>query len=386
MSGRWFWLCSAACLFIHDCGSTSRFAPRKPDPTKGTVTGTVTCTDTGKPARFALVTLIPDPRAPKTDPSPSMETTETDLDGKFKIEAVAPGEYFAFAALSGYLDPEYGVDFERVDALKDESAQNGELIDQWKVHMVEVSVSPQHTSAFSIQIERGAEISGTVSYDDGSPAIGIRFAFYRRNERGGWSGVGSPTQGGFSLAERSDSRGHFEVTNLLAGEYTACSVVPGDSQEESPQICLGNVFRKRDARTISVSAGEAVNGADMVIPLKTIHSIAGSLNTVAASTPPVQAKLRLLYADDREVAMSTTTFSDGSYLFPFVPEGNFILQVTDASYTVPTPETGSPESTGKPAAKVHALVDRELSVTVEGDVTDLAIGLVEAPPNKQVQR
>jgi hypothetical protein len=386
MSGRWFWLCSTACLFIYDCGNTSRFAPRKPDPTKGTVTGTVICTDTGKPARFAMVTLLPDPRAPKTDPAPSEETTETGLDGKFKIEAVTPGEYFAFATLAGYLDPEYGIDFDRMDAQKDESTLNREVVDQWKEHMVEIGVSVQQTTDFSIQIERGAEIAGTVTYDDGSPAIGIRFAFYRRNEKGGWSGVGLTSPGGFALPETSDSRGHFEVTNLAAGEYTACSVVPGDSQESSPQMCLGNVFRKRDARTISVSAGEAANGADMVIPLKAIHSISGSLNTVTASAPPVQAKLRLLYADDREAAMSTGTFSDGSFLFPFVPEGNFILQVTDASYTEPAPETGSAESAGKAAPKVHSLANREVSVPVEGDVSDLAIQLVETPLNKQVQR
>jgi hypothetical protein len=339
----------------------------------------VICTDTGKPARFAMVSLLPDPRGPKTDPAPSQEVAETDLDGKFKIEAVAPGEYFAFATLSGYLDPEYGIDFERVDSKKEDSDQAREIIDQWKEHMVEISVSAQHTTDFSIQLDRGAEIAGTMTYDDGSPAIGIRFAFYRRNAKGGWSGVGSGSSGGFSIPEMSDSRGHFDVTNLPAGEYAVCSVVPGDSQESSPQVCLGNVFRKRDARTISVSAGEAANGADMVIPLKAIHSISGSLTTILAGQPPVQAKLRLLYADDREVAMTNTTFSDASFLFPFVPEGSYILQVTDASFTEPAPSDGSAQSTGTTAARVHELANREIPVTVDGDVRDLAIQLVEAP-------
>jgi hypothetical protein len=330
-----------------------------------------------------MVTLLPDPRAPKSDPSPSQETAETDLDGKLKIEAVAPGEYFAFATLAGYLDPEYGIDFEPVDSKKEDSEQTREVIDQWKEHMVEISVSAQHTTDFSIQIERGAEISGTVTYDDGSPAIGIRFAFYRRNAKGGWSGVGSGSPSGFSMPEVSDSRGRFAVTNLPAGEYAVCSVVPGDNQDSSPQICLGNVFRKRDARTISATAGESVNGADIVIPLKAIHSISGSLATILAGQPPVQAKLRLLYADDREVAMSTSTFSDGSFLFPFAPEGSYILQVTDARYAEVPPTGSAQPAAGTPAAKVHDLADREIPVTVDGDVRDLAIQLVEAPHKKQ---
>ena len=50
--------------------------------TKGTVTGTVFCTDTGKPARFATVILLPDPSSPKGSSSSGGEdTNETDLDG-----------------------------------------------------------------------------------------------------------------------------------------------------------------------------------------------------------------------------------------------------------------------------------------------------------------
>src|SRR5881628_2075118 len=101
MSGRWFWLCSSVCLMMYDCGPNSRFSPVKPDPTKGTVTGTVICADTGKPARFATVELLPAPGSPTGEGAPGEEGSETDLDGKFKIEGVHPGEYFAYATLNG---------------------------------------------------------------------------------------------------------------------------------------------------------------------------------------------------------------------------------------------------------------------------------------------
>ena len=64
MTGRRFLASSALCLLLYDCGPNSRFAPVKPDPTKGTVTGTVICGDTGRPARFATVQLLSAPEQP----------------------------------------------------------------------------------------------------------------------------------------------------------------------------------------------------------------------------------------------------------------------------------------------------------------------------------
>lgn len=375
MTWRLIWTSSVLCLCLYDCGgANSRFEPRKPDPTKGTVTGSVICNDTGKPARFAQVTLLPDSNAGKRDE----EQTVTDLDGRFKIEAVAPGRYFAFATLTGYLDPEYGLDFDSISSEDQGGDPMADIVAQWKEHLAEVTVNPQQVSDVSIEIERGAEITGTVAYDDGSPAIGARFAMYRRNEGRGWLHVGEVRSGKFALPAESDSRGHFDVTNLPGGTYVVCAVVPGDDQESSPQICLGDVFRMRDARAVEVSAGESVNGGDIVIPLKAIHSVGGRLVQAAADGPPIKATLRLLYADDREVAMSISTFSDGTFLFPFVPEASFILQVTDAKYTEQIPATESAKAT----TRVHEFAPREISVSVDKDVSDLAVALAELLPKK----
>jgi hypothetical protein len=276
----------------------------------------------------------------------------------------------------------YGVDFDRMDLNADDKQINADLIDQWKEHMVPISVSAHNTTDFSIQIERGGEVSGTVAYDDGSPAIGMRFALYRKNGKGGWSGVGPPSDREFNLDAKSDTRGRFTVTNLPGGEFAVCTMIPGDNQPGSPQVCLGNVFRKRDARTLSVSAGESVSGADIVIPLNAIHSVAGSLQQAINNKPPNKAKLHLLYADDREEAIAVEMFDDGSFLFPFVAEGSYILEVTDASYTetvtATSPEDGSPNA----ASKEHLLAKREMAVMVDGEVKDIKIPLVEAPPLK----
>lgn len=333
----------------------------------------------------SLVIIVPDPSGPKDGTSSREDTNETDLDGRFKIEAVPPGQYFAFATLEGYLDPEYGLDFGALGRDANGDEKMSDIIDQWKEHMVEISVHAQQTTDVSIEIERGAEIAGRVTYDDGPPAIGIRFAIHRRNAKGGWSIVGALGEGSFALHETSDSHGRFVIPNLPAGEYIPCAVIPGDTQVSSPQICLGNVFRKRDARSISVGAGDVVNGADIQIPLRAIHSIAGSLVQIATDQPPIQAKLLLLYSDDREVAMSTSSFYDGTFLFPFVPEGSYILQVTDGKSTEPAPAP-STENSASPPAKEHEFAKRELAVTVDRDVRDFNVGMVEILAQQPVKR
>lgn len=374
MFARLLWLSSALCLCLHDCGGNSRFAPATPDPTRGTVTGTVICADTGKPARFATVELVRNGAGDEKSPEPG--SVLTGLDGKFTIQGVPPGDYYAFATLDGYLDPTYGIDFDRIDTDASEDKLNAEMIDQWKEHMAEVSVSAHQTADVSVTIDRGAEITGTIAYDDGSPAAGLRFALYRRDAKGGLSGVGLPGPDSYSLDQKSGARGYYDIANLPAGDYVVCTLLPVDSQANSPQICFGNTFRRRDAKTLALEPGDVANGTDIVIPLGKIHSISGSLMQAVGTQPIAHAKIHLLYADDREELMGMDMFADGSFLFPFVPEGSYILKVTDGAWTEPGTQTG-PD--GKPADKVHKLLDRELPVTVDQDVSNLAIALAAAP-------
>jgi len=380
MNGRLLWLSSALCLALYDCGSTSRFAPTAPDPTKGTVTGTVLCADTGKPARFASVELVRSSGGTGSDKSSESSTAITGLDGKFTIQGVAPGDYYAFATLDGYLNPIYGIDFARIDTNATDEKLNAEMIDQWKDHMVEVAVNAQQTADLPITIERGAEITGAITYDDGSAAVGLRFALYRKNSKGEWARVGLAMQDTFSMEEKSGARGRYDIANLSAGEYVVCSLLPVDNEANSPQVCLGNTFRKRDAKPLSVGPGDTVNGADITVPLGAIHSISGTVVQGVSNQPVSRAKIHLLYADDREEAMVMAMFTDGSFLLPFVPQGSYIVQVTDAAWTEPAQQAEA----GKAAApKTHAFAVRELQVTVDQDVKELKIGLMEVPAEQK---
>jgi hypothetical protein len=379
---RWRWLWIFACVCVLACGC-DKHSTKKPDATKGAIAGVVICADTGKPARFATVNLlaVPKKEAKADDQSPAMESTLTDLDGRFRLEAVEPGQYFALATMEGYLDPERGLDLAKLDAMHNETEMGLKAIDQWKAHLVEVTVIRHRTAELTIQVERGAEINGTVTYDDGSPAIGMHFLLLRKAEKSEWSGVGLALFRGWSIDTKSDGHGRYSLTNLPAGEYKVCASMPLDNESAAPAICLGDTFRKKDAKIAKVAAGEIVNGEDIVIPLSGMHTVSGTVTDLADGHAPTHAKLRLLYADDREDARELSPSEDGAFAFEYVPEGKYILQVTgaeDVDQTNPAPAAGNSDP-APVKAKAVQYADKEIPLTVQNDMDDLLVALTPAP-------
>ncbi|MGD0294257.1 MAG: carboxypeptidase-like regulatory domain-containing protein [Terracidiphilus sp.] len=382
----WLWVFSIGCLLIAGCDTKK---PKKPDPTKGVVTGIVICADTGKPARFAKVTLSAAPqkdeKAEQRAPLPEDETTMTDLEGRFRLEAVEPGQYYAFATLEGYLNPMRSLDFARLDKLPNGREQELDAIDQLKDHLAEVTVHVHRTSEISLRVERGAEIRGTVMFDDGTPAIGMHFQLFRKNEKKGWTDVGITIFNSWALDEMSNGHGHFSLTNLSPGEYKVCALLPLDSQITAPRICLGNTFRMKDAQTVKVQAGETASGADIEIPLSGLHTVAGSVLALADGHALKNATVQLLYADDREKMREAKTPEDGTFSFPYVPEGKYIVQVSgarDEEQKNPEQELGDHGDTTSNPSAAHSYTDKELPVSVTTDVEDIQMQLVVTPPDK----
>jgi hypothetical protein len=369
---HWLLCTSIFCSLLAGC---DKHAPKKPDINKGTVTGTVICADTAKPARFSSVILTAPPHKDgdleNGNPLPENETAETDLEGHFRMEAVEPGRYYAFATQEGYLDPIRGLDIEHIESLKTTREQAKEAIAEWKDHFVEVTVARGKTSEIKITIERAAEISGTVSYDDGSPAIGMHFQLYRKTERGE-TAVGLPLLDGWNTRTVSDGRGRFALTNLVAGEYTVCALLPSSSQDESSPVCLGNVFRRKDAKTVKVDAGESATGQEIVIPLNGLHSVSGTVTALADGHPLGSGTVRLLWADNREKARESVLTNDGSFSFPYVPEGQFLLQVTNVQETEEKKEGGD-EAAGNRVPVRYA--EKTMPLRVQNDVDELQVQL-----------
>ena len=88
---------------------TTSPAPRPED--LGTVTGHIICADTQRPARFALVSLIPTqittdtPETLSSFNRDSVGPVHTDLNGAYAITSAPPGQYYLRVDLGGYATP-----------------------------------------------------------------------------------------------------------------------------------------------------------------------------------------------------------------------------------------------------------------------------------------
>ncbi|HWA93116.1 MAG TPA: carboxypeptidase-like regulatory domain-containing protein [Terracidiphilus sp.] len=363
-----------------------RTRSKKPDPTKGSVNGTVICADTDKPARFATVTLVAIPHEGEPAAGPAdVEQGITDLNGQFDLEAVPPGRYYAYATLNGYLDPEMSLDFDQVQKVSGDHAQLLESIKQWKDHLAEVSVHVRRQSTVNLSLERAAEISGTVTYDDGSPAIGMHFRAYRKNQQGDWTSVGMRLFGQWSLQAESDSRGHYNIASLPAGEYIICALFPLSDENTTTYVCLGNVLRRKNATMVKVGPGETATGQDIVIPLSGLYTVSGTVSVLADGHAPTHALVRLLYADDRTQMRQLSTDEDGSFSFQFIPQGNYILNVTNAGDR-PDKDSNDGSSGSSSPGDVRTYASKEMPLQVQGDTESLSIQLVPASSAPNLQR
>jgi hypothetical protein len=378
-------------------------------PATTTVTGHVYLADTNTPARLATVMLEP-ARALDNDPNPhppkdrsaSMVLTsavQTQLDGSFVIPKVAPGAYYVVAYKSGYLSPLSTVS---QDALEHPTPEDHERIAGLLPRIVVEGGLPV---SVDVRLERGAIISGTVLFDDGSPASGLPVHALVRHKDGKkeiWSPL-RPMPFALMAGVYTDDLGRYRLTGLESREYlvqvdlnlqhmefqSAPGAFDGSSSLDnvaSLSFYSGNTPRKLDAKPFKLPANEERSGEDITIPLSKLHPITGEI--VAAHDGHVlnQGNVKLLDADDKsEVESSKVERPDGKFHLFFVPEGNYTLRVdtaADVTYEdVPYPP-GTLPPTHEETHTIHAYGVADQPLIVHDDIPNLTISV----PDKSTQR
>jgi hypothetical protein len=361
-----------------------------PDATKGVVTGIVLCSDSGKPARFAsvILTAVPQPsdNYVASDPLNAAATGITDLEGRFRIEAVEPGPYYVFAWMPGYIDPVASLNATRFDGITDNKARQTDAIEQWKEHMIAVSVKAHREASVSLSMDRAAEITGTVTYEDGTPASGMHFDLRRRVDEKTWTKVGMMESNPWVFHSRSESHGQYKISDLLPGDYNICAQFPTYDDEMPADWCLGSTYRFKDAEIIKLRAGEVTKDVNIEIPLSGMHTISGTVSAMDNGHLLSRGTVRLLYADDHEMARELNVFNDGEFVFDYVPEDGFILQFAEFSEEVPvSPQLKSADTQptdSKPATITRHFVDTEIRIDVQDDMTGMSAALAQKPPEK----
>ena len=334
---------------------------------------------------------IDDYSSDATEPSAiHITSVKTLLDGSFMLQHVAPGTYYVLASAPGYVSPLATV-ADTEDALrkpdKDTKAKYMKLIPR-------VTVQGNLGAAVEIRLERGAAISGTIHYDDGSPAPGLEIhPLVKGKDK--WQPLDSSALQ-FTPGTQTDDQGNYRISGLPARDYlvevrlrvekTLIDIRGGSSGMSSRggyslPVYTGGVFRTGDAKSFPVERGEERPDENIDIPLGKLHSISGNMTAARDGHIVNAGKVALLHTDDRsEVANVSLGKDDTTFDFSFVPEGDYILQSSGAA-DVEYVETLNPAGTMPPSdikeTTVHKYAQAEQPIHVAGDMTGVTMALPE---------
>jgi len=335
-------------------------APASPATLTGQVMGHVVCGDTNQPARFATVQLIGEhpPASPIFDTEamakdPDFEksigkamaavmkggnsnlSAVTALDGAFTMEKVPPGNYWVVAQFAGYLSPLSQLSpIERAKASSD-------ALKAVQSSAEKIEIQPNVSVRVDIRLERGASISGTIRYDDGSPAPGVTPMLITLDKDGKWKDMGVIS----TIPASSDDQGHYRISGLLPGKYAVKATLPttqvsvGLGALPSVHTSLGDMLlvhsggalHQKDIKPVEVSSGDDVNGIDVVFPIDNLHSVAGSVVAKTDSHAVNSGWVSLEETDTKVQVRGASIEQDGTFRLNYVLEGQYILKVAGAA-------------------------------------------------------
>ena len=371
----------------------------------GQVTGRVFCEDTGQPGRFATVQLVSD--HPAANPlleldgttlgkNPDFEktlakalasvmkgnnlSTVTGIDGSFSLDKVPPGTYYVLAQLAGYQSPLR--QFSQVELVKSDSAALA-AVESSSPKIVVQSGQPAHAD---IQLERGASISGTIHYDDGSPAPAVTPILMVQGKDGKWKEL-SGANG--MLPVSTDDRGHYRIYGIAAGKYGVKAALPTMqamtglgasvsmhmSMGDALVVYSGGAMREKDLKPVEVTPGAEVDGVDVIFPLDNLHVVAGAV-VAKSDGHAVDTGTILLEDPETKATLRTMTINqDGTFRINYVPEGQYLLKVAGAA---DTDSAGNADNTSDLLRMMHSKVlksygEAEQPVTVKNDAAALVL-------------
>jgi hypothetical protein len=384
----------------------------------GVVTGRVYLGDTRAPARSATVYLQPVasllaggfPGHNNGQDHWITTSIETSFDGRYSFAHVPFGSYYVVALHPGYISPYSILALATAGSSSDTppGPQQQAARDQVLQSLSRADVQSNVPVDVDVVLERGGAITGTITYDDGTPAMGIQVSANIRSSQTGkasWIEVETPTND--LLPEiRSDDRGNYRISGLPPGRYiiTAslnASISVGyissggggrsssNSNSSRLDIYSGNTPRVKDAASFSITTGEERNGEDIRIPLSKLHTISGNFVSARDGHVVNSGQVVLLNSDDRSiVAAANSTEDNPGFVLYFVFEGDYILSSSmsgDVDYIrIPQPRSDvlqPPQYEGKTR---HIYGSASMWLHVEGDMNAVTIEVPE-PSAKEAQ-
>lgn len=417
--------------------------PKAGGEPQGSISGHVYLSDTNGPARFARILLKPIPNADsvaeakkKTEEmmksfqgsdagkmSDDEKATRMagmaklmsslgDLnlsgvvaaDGSYTLTGVKPGTYYLHATVAGYVDPFSAIpstDIESADAAVQKRVQDA---------VTTVTVNGSEAVHQDLRLQRGAAVSGHVTFDDGSPAAGWTMSVIpvRKAADGAAPGLADidAEMPDFTAAMAlqfhvTDDRGAYRFAGLAAGEYVVRAVL--NTQNASAggglmsggtlklTVWSGNVMQRKEATTLTLTAGEELGDENLVMPLSKMHSISGKV-LAKADAQPVNAGIVVLREDGAGAgsifrSQSATVQDDGTFRFDYIANGHYTLKISNASIEKGNGKTTNVFGMDTPDSDtVRSFANAEQKVDVaDDDVSGVTFSLADEPVEKKVK-
>jgi len=312
-----------------------------PGPT-GVVIGTVVAQDTQRPARFAQVQLQDVAQVQGSVQGiggggfgGGSISVRTDVDGTFEADNIAPGDYYVTATAIGYV-AERTLMQAQIAAGADPTALLASL--------PQVHVAANATSSVTVSMQRGGALAGHVEWEDGSPAAGVAVQALPST-----TAVTTPAAlrgfgnfGGNASFATTDDKGNFRLSGMPSGDYVVLATIQpgtqtGGASRNVPQftspirIYAPGVFRKTDAKPVNVRAGDERTDLRIVLDLRGLHIVSGSAASNNPGNAVASGRVSLTDTGDASVTIQGNISSSGTFRLPYVPAGNYTLQISGAS-------------------------------------------------------
>lgn len=385
-------------------------------PGRGSVEGHVVFGDTHLPARLAQVVLFGVPgtvtSAPKPNPDAdeaamaaqmvsalktlsavNMSQAQTRTDGSYVATDIAPGDYYVFAAAPGYITP-----LNQVQAL----IAAGADLKKPLAGIPMIHVAADRSSSVDLAMAKGAGISGDVRWDDGSPVAGAVMAVVPANgdapqvpQQFSMLGLASV----MSALSITDDLGHFRISSLAPGDYIVVATIRtglqaglgtsmnlGKMMAVTPLVVYGpSDWHKKEAKPITLHAGEDRSNEHLVLKLGNLHSVSGRVSSLADHHGINSATVKLTDASDKEFTRSASVDAVGNFTVDFVPPGTYAIAVSDAEDTEPAKKDGKKANLFSQDTTLRSYQNAKSSVIVlDRDVTDQNIEMsVDTTPKAE---
>lgn len=356
----------------------------------GTATGHIYCADTNAPARLAAVKLAPVKKADERSRTsghisvtdlPAGGVAQTGFDGSFTLTGVPPGSYYVIVRKTGYLSPRPNED-------DSDDVEPQPPPGQPPAVVPTIDVQADQTAGVDIRLERGAAISGTVHFDDGSPASGVNvMVLHKKKDQ--WVASDMPSFA-VTMPIATDDLGHYRVSGLRDRDYLVMvQLSHTDLEWQSPRaasgvqrsmlrIYSGDTPHISEAVPVKLGPGEERSGEDITIPLSKFHSISGVVTAAADGHAINRGHLSIEDPRDKKSVVDADLGGDGTFHLEGVPEGTYTLRVGSPGdrqlQQIPLVHQDMIIFNEK---TIREYSDLEQTLKVEGDIPSLVLTVTE---------